>query len=94
MIDREGIVRMALQYLIEFLDRAVVIEIVKVVEGRSVQRVVGTKRQAVPGVRQPGGSSGQRLRGSAPAPGREAGRAACGETNGQSFTLVLCLEFI
>jgi hypothetical protein len=40
---------MPLQHLIEFLDGAVVIQIIEMVEGRPVQRVVGAERQSVPG---------------------------------------------
>ena len=40
---------MPLQYLIEILDGAVVIEVVEVIESCPVQCVIGTKRYAVPG---------------------------------------------
>src|SRR5580704_3475398 len=50
MIHREWIVWMALQYLIKFLHRTVVIHVVEVVEGRAIQGVVGTERETVSGV--------------------------------------------
>src|SRR5580704_12977723 len=49
MIHREWIIWMALQYLIELLNRTVVIHVVEVVEGRAIQRVVGTERETVSG---------------------------------------------
>ena len=47
MVYRERVVWMPLQYLIELLNGAVVIEIIEVVEGLSIQRVVGAERHAL-----------------------------------------------
>src|SRR5579864_9176469 len=50
MIHREWVVWMALQYLIELLNRTVVIQIVEMIEGRPIQGVVGAERETVSGV--------------------------------------------
>src|SRR5208282_1505477 len=47
MIHRERVIGMPLQYLVELLNGAVVIEIVEMVEGRVIQGVVGTERQGI-----------------------------------------------
>ena len=45
MIHREGIRRMAGEYLFEALDRRIVVEVVKALEGILIQRIGGTERR-------------------------------------------------
>src|SRR5579863_5920126 len=92
MIHREWVVWMALQYLIKFLNRTVVIQIVEVVEGRAIQGVVGTERETVSRVSCLSVCLGSCRMGQNQAEEQIAISHHAGKQNGHSSGSVLCLS--